>query len=238
MLFIVKSDLYLQITPTQLNKLIKDDDTLWEKEVPRTQENISSHLRARYDVDKIFQDFKEYDDTTTFAIDNRIVWTEDEYLETETYTADDLVVYQSKIYKCKAAGSAPGNWTLSEWDLLADNESKYYCIAESTGNLPTDTSYWTAGDNRNQDLLTHFIDVLLYNIYSRLNSVDIPIIRKERYDGNYTNTTGGAVRWLRDIRDGKMEPDLPLIEDNQDDQTGNVVIYEEADEVVEKNTAF
>jgi hypothetical protein len=198
MLFIIKEDFYIQISQTSFEQLLKKadgvtvDEAIWQQEVPRTVEKMSSYLRARYDVDVIFAPFKEYNAATTFAVGDRLIY----------------------------------------------NDVKYYCIAESTGNLPTDTDYWTEGDNRNQDLLTHFIDIALYNIYSRLNAVDIPGIRKERYDGDDSRQLGGAIGWLKNIVKGYIQPDFPLLQANQDDQTGNKVIYGYSEYATDRNTTF
>ncbi len=47
MLFIVKTDFYIQISETAFNKLLKDpagttDDTIWQNEVPRSIEFTKS----------------------------------------------------------------------------------------------------------------------------------------------------------------------------------------------------
>lgn len=236
MLFILKKDFDIQIPELQLDKLI-GDNAIWEAEIPRTIETISSFLRARYDVSVLFAPFLLYADLTEYAINDRIFWTEPAFSDTETYLTDERVSYLGKLYKSKA-GSGPGAWNPSEWDYLAEDESLYYCTSVSTGNLPTDTDFFTAGDNRNQDLLIRVIDIALYNIYSRLNNVDIPAIRKERFDGNDSRQTGGALGWLKMIVKGQLQPDFPLIEENQEDQTGNIVAYGYAKTATDKNTAF
>ena len=79
---------------------------------------------------------------------------------------------------------------------------------------------------------------MLYNLLSRLNNIDIPTIRKERYDGNDPKQTGGALGWLEKVRRGYVQPDLPLVEANQEDQTGNKIIYGDATEAKAKDFTF
>lgn len=86
-------------------------------------------------------------------------------------------------------------------------------------------------ENRNPKIIQVIVDILIYNLLARLNNIDIPIIRKERYDGNDPRQMGGALGWLRRVSKGEIEPDLPLREEGQEDQTGNIVIYGDAEEV-------
>ena len=82
------------------------------------------------------------------------------------------------------------------------------------------------------------MDLALYNIYSRLNSVDIPVIRKERYDGNDSRQTGGAMGWLKMVVKGHIQPDFPLIEASQEDQSGNVIMFGYGKASTDQNTSF
>jgi hypothetical protein len=237
MLFILKSDFNIQIPTAQLDKLTGAIDSIWQAEVQRSIELISSYLRARYDVDAIFIPFSQYAIDVAYAIDDRVLWTVEKYASSNSYDEDELCSYNDKIYQSKE-DAVTGVWDSSKWTYLAENNSKYVCIKVGTGKLPSETDYFTEGDPRNQDLLGKLIDVILYNIYSRLNSVDIPDIRKERYDGNDSRQTGGAIGWLKQIVRGYLEPDLPLNETNQDDQTGNKVIFGYASTIVDNKTTF
>lgn len=242
MLFIIKTDFYTQIPEILFNKLIAlpdntPNDDIWINEVPRAIELMKSYLRARYDVDLLFAPFKEYNDTDTFALNDRIIWTEDLYDETETYNTNQRISYSDKIYRAKE-DLITGAFDLTKWEYLAENENKYYCTLESIGNLPSDIGYWYNGDNRNHDLVAKLIDICLYDIYSRLHNSDIPNIRKERYDGNDSKQIGGSIGWLKSIAKGHIQPDFPLLSENQENQTGNIVMYGYGKEVTDKNSAF
>lgn len=126
-------------------------------------------------------------------------------------------------------------------DRLYDdiNKMHYLCILDApAATLLTNTTYYTEGDTRNQKIVEIIVDVMLYKILSRLNAIDMPLNRKERYDGNDAKQLGGALGWLKMVARGTVHPDLPLIVANQDDQTGNVVIYGDATDVKTQNFVF
>ena len=75
----------------------------------------------------------------------------------------------------------------------------------SAGTLPTDTTKWTFGDNRNQQLVMHMIDIVIYHLNSRINPRNIPQLRIDRYDS--------AIAWLKDAGRGDyITADIPLLQ--------------------------
>ena len=84
-----------------------------------------------------------------------------------------------------------------------------------TGQLPTNTTYWTVGDNRNQQIVLFLIDVTLYHLHSRINPRNIPDLRKERYNGNSPTDSGGAIGWLKSVSKGNVNADLPVFTPEQ-----------------------
>lgn len=240
--FLIKSDFYGTYPEEAFNKLINDDDSIWENKLTDTIEEISSYLRARYDVALIFADMLLFDVATAFVIGDWIYWTEALYSETATYLTGERVTFvtgtKTYIYEANQNVSTPEAFDPAKWTLLALDESKYKCIADSTGNLPNDTDFFTAGDPRNGKIVEITIDIVLYNLLNRLNNIDIPVNRKERYDGNDAKQTGGAIGYLKLINKGQIQPDLPLIEENQEDQTGNIVIASGNTDVQTKNYVF
>jgi len=80
-----------------------------------------------------------------------------------------------------------------------------------TGIYPDDSSKWTAGDNRNQQIVLFLIDITLYHLHSRINPRNIPDLRKERYNGNDPMDRGGAIGWLKSVAHGNVQADLPVI---------------------------
>ncbi len=242
MSFLLKSDFYGTYPEEAFNKLINDDNSKWTNQQVNTIEEISSYLRARYDVALVFADLLPFDVATAFVIGNWIFWSEAVYDETSTYLTGDMVSYTpaltTYIYEANQDVAVPEAFDPAKWTLITENESKYTCIADSTGNLPNDTDFFTEGDPRNGKIVEITIDIVLYNLLNRLNNVDIALNRKERYDGNDAKQTGGAIGYLKLINKGQIQPELPLIEANQEDQTGNIVIETSATEAQTKNYVF
>ena len=92
------------------------------------------------------------------------------------------------------------------------NGLKYWGTGTSyslyTGTLPTDTTKWTAGDNRNQQLVNYCIDVALYTVHSRIAPRNIPDLRVKRYDD--------VIKWLKNAAQGNtITANLPLIQPSQ-----------------------
>ena len=150
-MFIERTDIAQSYTLDDLDRLTDSTDAVWQSELGRVIELVSSYLRARYDV------------TAVFA---------------------------------------------------------------------------ATGSERNQMIVSVVIDILIYNLLARVNNTDIPATRKERYDGNSPQQTGGAIGLLKQIAKGQVEPDLPLREDGQEDQTGNIVMSGNAEDSTLKNSSF
>jgi hypothetical protein len=81
----------------------------------------------------------------------------------------------------------------------------YICILDTTGNDPTNTTYWTQTDVRSAKMVSITIDLTLYHLHSRINPRNIPELRGFRRDD--------AIKWLSDTRDFKNNPSfLPIVE--------------------------
>jgi len=132
-----------------------------------------------------------------------------EYNNTTTYIIGNIVWYNDIVYTClqQSVGIIPSSNT-GLWSAGAT-----YSV--TAGTLPTDTTKWTAGDNRNQQIVMYLVDITLYHLHSRINPRNIPDLRKERYDGNNPQQNGGAIAWLKRCASGDVTADLPNILPNQ-----------------------
>lgn len=130
------------------------------------------------------------------------------------YLAGAGVFYEGRLYIAR-----------QDTPTLSSTEALQY---SDYGNLPvspfpSNTNYWTdmgalvynnqsidntgvfaQGDNRNHQLVNICIDITLYHIHSRISPRNIPDLRVKRYDD--------ALRWLRQISNGELTADLPLIQ--------------------------
>jgi len=121
-----------------------------------------------------------------------------------TYLAGEKVWYKDSVYT--ATVDTIGN-------LPTDTDFWGAGVPFSfTGALPDDTTKWTKGDNRNQQILTYYIDIALYHMHSRINPRNTPELRLIRYDGNGQFQKGGAIGWLKMVGRGDVNADLPILE--------------------------
>lgn len=240
-----------------LLQIIESDYNLMYEVEQSAQSEMISYLVQRYKTDRIFSDTSVFDISATYYGKSLVEYTEATFSAATAYSTGNRVVYNGNIYE-SIAGSAAHAFSANEWTLITEDKSLYYgklpyseynnsitysagnqvwyedyvytCIAETTGNIPTDTNYWTVGsqytftgqlpdnttywikgDNRNQQILMYLIDITLYHLHSRINPRNIPEVRMIRYDGNNALQTGGAIGWLKRVASGDITADLQQI---------------------------
>lgn len=219
--FLVKYDFYTLIQETFLDEITNVTDRVINDSVDEAVSEAAGYIRNRYDEDVAFSVVKTYTKTDTYAVDDRVFWSPAAYDATDTYVADDQVSFDigtseinEKIYIANtsvAAGETPLTHP-AKWDLKADNNTFYTCIATTlAGDLPTDVTKFTAGDNREPKLKTVVIDIALYNMHARITPRNIPEIRQIRYDGaGNKDKSEHAIGWLEKVQKGIITPDLTV----------------------------
>lgn len=95
----------------------------------------------------------------------------------------------------------------------ATTKLHYTAIQDGGTDLTTATDF-EQKDDRNAKLVEVVVDVVLYNIHSRINPKSVPTTRKIRYDGDDPEQRGGAIGWLKGVQRGTITPDLPVIVDS------------------------
>jgi len=140
------------------------------------------------------------------------------------YKVGDQVWWKDKVYTCAIATVLLSHETQLQYgdyssipprNVFPDDavngvrnwgSGTPYSVAAAT--LPTDTTKWTAGDNRNPQLVNYCIDVALYTVHSRIAPRNIPDLRVKRYDD--------VIKWLQNAATGKsITAALPLIQPTQ-----------------------
>jgi hypothetical protein len=106
----------------------------------------------------------------------------------EEYTVGSVVFFKDKNYTALAnnTGLQP-DATASAWGA-----GTAYSVAGSV--LPTDTTKYIPGDNRNQQILGAIIDIVLYHLHARIAPHNIPAIRYDRYKD--------VLEWLKNCARG------------------------------------
>ena len=220
--FLVKYDFQTLIDEDKLNQVTDDNDRLLNDAMDASIEKVAGYIRHRYDYDQVFKVVQPYAAGTAFVEDDRVFWDATAWDADTVYTSGDIVSIDTgtesnedeKIYQANdttVAGESPLT-TPAKWDLLADNNTFYTCIANSTGNLPTNETYFTAGDDRNPLIKEITCDIVLYNIHSKVSPRNIPDVRRVRYDGAGNLKEGdSAIATLMQIQKGIVTLDLPVI---------------------------
>lgn len=252
------NDYLRQIQSDNLLQIIESNELIRTEVEQAAQAEIISYLAQRYNTTNIFTDTTVFSISATYYGKNLIEYTGEATFSAATiYTTGQRVTYSGSIYK-STAGSAAHAFNAAEWTLICLDKTLYYAKTNateynnsttyvlnntvwyndvvytskgnSTGNLPTDTNYWTAGatysftaaypedttkwikgDNRNQQIVMYLIDITLYHLHSRINPRNVPELRMIRYDGNNPTQNGGAIGWLKRVAGGELTADLPSI---------------------------
>lgn len=128
---------------------------------------------------------------------------ETEWSNLTSYSVDDVVWYNGRNYTALVGNTS----VLPDSNTSIWQDDGEYTI---TATPPTDTTYWTAGDNRNQQIVKYLLDIALYHFLSA-SPRNMADLRKERYDGNSPEQRGGAIAWLKRVSRGEVFADLPVI---------------------------
>jgi len=110
----------------------------------------------------------------------------------------------------------------------------YTAIADGGTDLTSATDF-EQKDSRNPKLVEVTVDIVLYNIHSRINPKSVPDQRRIRYDGDDPTQKGGAIGWLKMVQQGTVTPDLPVITDGDGETPQNT---ESAAFGTSSNTAY
>ena len=172
---------------------------------------------------------------------------EEEWSYLTSYSVGDVVWYENKTYTCVVANSntKPDSST-AIWgsgtahsisnknpDIIYHAEIAYTvgtkvscegvlynCILNSTGNIPTNATfftalttppYWTKGDNRNPLIVRYLLDITRYHFERSIPARNVSDLCKEAYNGNSPEERGGAIGWLKRVNSGTDNANLPII---------------------------
>jgi hypothetical protein len=151
------------------------------------------------------------------------------------YKRDDLVFYKGRKYKAILPSSPIDHITylnaqqqnnLPPINIFPDDPTygaKYWLDQGTyaiTGIKPTDTTKWTAGDNRSQKLVEVITDIAIYQLHCRISPQNVPESRRLLYMGSDEQTvvsgngakypTSSALGWLQAAATGNINANLPL----------------------------
>lgn len=150
---------------------------------------------------------------------------------TKYYKVGDQVFWKDNTYTCKIATPVLDHGTILQYGSYSALPSQnvfpddplvgvtYWgaptAYVVTAGTLPTNAA-WTKGDNRSQQLLLYMIDIILYQLHTRISPRNIPPLRFKRYDGSPDNPgNGGAIGWLKMAARGEVTASLPILQPRQ-----------------------
>jgi len=145
-----------------------------------------------------------------------------------TYNVGDQVFYKNNIYTANSSTTISNddyvlqygsynNIPLNNYFPDAPNQTQWtltttgYTVPADT--LITNTTYWTLGDNRGQQMVQTLINLVLYYAHSRISPMNVP----EHIKNNYRE----SIDWLKDAADGLITPNLTKLQPNK----GNRIRY-------------
>lgn len=225
--YLTSRDYQKQIQSENLNQVISNDPQILSDAEIAAQSEIVSIISSKYDTSKEFRNTTLYDNATAYKSDSLVVYQDQLYYVTppaegfefnKAYVKDDEVIWKDKVYTAlkdsptitHEAALQYGEYKNIPYTNLEPGTiagSPYWGIGATytvTGILPTDTTKWTKGDNRNPLIVMYMVDITLYHVLSRIAPRNIPPLRIDRYNM--------AITALREINEGVRMTDVPLVQ--------------------------
>lgn len=157
-MFLRKRDYFTEIREADLDVILKQlsQSTAFTPKKVReeneliVQDIVSTMIRQRYDVGRIFKDILTFKLADTFQINDLVEYSEPAYVSTDTYVLNDRASFSQTIdnvlnddifeaNQSVATGETPAT-TPAKWDKITENFSLYFTLQPTTSNLP-DTAF-------------------------------------------------------------------------------------------------
>lgn len=161
-------------------------------------------LGAQYDLFYVTLPKPEFNFETVYSVGDQVFW------KNKTYTC----LIGSVIYTHGQALQFYDTANIPASNVAPDNASsglKYWGVGVAytlaAGVLPTDSTKWTAGDNRSQKIVECMVDIAVYKMSPRSAPTNVPGVRQIRNDD--------AILWLKACAKGTVTANIPLIQPKQ-----------------------
>lgn len=145
-----------------------------------------------------------------YKIGDLVYWNNKVYrARQDTTVADHVTVIQHNSYSDVGYSNVfPDDPVLgtSQWEYVEDFSvaPNSYPYLPQEGGEP---SAWTLGDNRDIVMVKALLDLSIWMLHHRISPMNIPKMRED--NKNFT------FAWLRSLKDGSEESDVPLIQPSQ-----------------------
>jgi hypothetical protein len=143
---------------------------------------------------------------------------QEEFNYKKFYKVGDKVFWKNKVYTANQESVIPSHFNQLQYpsydsipyiNIFPDdpvNGSSAWTpdptsYSVPAGTLPTNTTYWTLGDNRDSITLKYYLYLTIYNATVRVSAQNVPNERRLRYEE--------AVSWLIEVSNGKLNCEIP-----------------------------
>jgi len=159
-------------------------------------------IGAQYDIFYAKYPKPLFDYYAMYSIGDQCFWKDKAYIARQSSMRIGQDIQYSKIQNIPPSNVFPDDPLNG---VIYWGTGTPYIVPANT--LPTDSAYWTFGDNRTQSVLMIVIDITLFHLHSRISPRNIPDLRKDRY----TN----AIQMLQAFARGEMTAKLPVKQPRQ-----------------------
>ena len=166
MSFLKRKDYERIILGSFIDEITNNDYGIVEYSELAAIDTVKSYLSASYDVDKIFIDYQDWNDTVE-------------------YKEGDAV------------------WFYPDASTSGSEDQLYVAKVDNIGISPLDTDTWERRDPRNHHIVRILVDIVIFDLYSRISPGDIPELRGIRYDE--------AIKQLKNYMKGTNAAQLPTL---------------------------
>lgn len=220
-MFLIQRDFQIifntdDITTILTDNTVKDFEIL-NSSIDFAVDYVKSKIQHRYNADSVFIDVNTFDITETYAIGDLIIYSESAFDITTAYNSGERVSYEGYIYKAKSTttGNLPTDDTY--WEQITTNYSFYSCAAESTGNYPDDTDFFKNGDTRHSLIKNYCVYIAIDNMFPHINPRVVPewIVGKKEMAESHLNR----------ISSGKDQVNLTVATNADGEEEGHTFTY-------------
>ncbi|CAB4128293.1 hypothetical protein UFOVP105_30 [uncultured Caudovirales phage] len=206
MAFLIRTDFLTSIETQDLDVITSTNDNILNDAIDTAEIMFKSYISDRYDVNFIFYNVLAYSYENTFQIGNKIVLYAEEFIFGKTYLVGNLVndPATGNVYRSILNGTSQPLTNATYWTLYGVNKSIYECIAIATNKRPNETAFFILKTSRNALVIRLMVDLVIYDLHSRLSPRNIPEHRIARRDD--------VIKYLKDIANPRsnVNPDFPL----------------------------
>ena len=209
--FLIRHDYDQLIKSDELDIIIDGNDHILDEAMRSTQSEIESYLRDRYDVALMFFNVVLYKITDQFNVGTIIALIADDWKKNSAHLVGDLVAFVTDdddlIFRCildTTSNQEPTDATY--WRQIGVNDTLYTVTVDALDKDPNDAGFYDPKDSRDPHLVRMFIDLLLYEVHTRIKPRNIPEFRIQRHDD--------VIAYLKSVADPRknISPAFPLLE--------------------------